>query len=380
MSRPTLRIGVDASMLSEQRTGIGNYVFHLLRQLQLGPGGADFSFHLYSHRTIASDCRFLGTCTEGVGSWLRKGPLWLSTALPPLLDRDQIDVFWGANGYLPLRAGRSWQTVVTIYDLVYLHARHTMPWHSRWARQLLQPLGARRARCVTTISHATADDIRQHYGREVDAIIPPGMDPVFHPVSPGAKSAVIQKYQLPAQFWLTLGTLEPRKNLLTLLQAYEQVQQAHPATCPPLVLAGARGWLDGALQARLKQMTDGGHVRWLGFVPQEDMPALYGACASFLFFPVYEGYGMPVREALLCGAPVLCSNLSALREAGGALASYAGCGVDDIRQALLMQLARPHAPATPGPDVLSALRGGELEQAARFAQVLRKAGGRKPAR
>ena len=370
MSSHKLRIGVDASMLSEQRTGIGNYVFHLLQQLQEGPDGGGFSFHLYSHRAIAPDCRFLGACTEQVGAWLRKGPLWLSTALPPLLARDRIDVFWGANGYLPLYAGRSCQTVVTIYDLVYRHAGHTMPWHSYWARRLLQPLAARKANAIMAISRATAAEIKQHYGREANAVITPGMDPVFRVVSAEAKAEVAHKYQLPPKFWFTLGTLEPRKNLLTLLQAYAQVRKMHPDTCPPLVLAGARGWLDRALQARLQHMTAEGHVRWLGFVPQKDMPALYGACASFLFFPLYEGYGMPVREALLCGAPVLCSDLAALREAGEGHARYAGTGVDDIRRTLLEHMTQTHAPIRIDRQ---SLRGDESDQAARFAQVLRLA-------
>jgi glycosyltransferase involved in cell wall biosynthesis len=363
MNGRTLRIGVDASMLSNQRTGIGNYVFQLLRELKISPLGSSFTLHLYSHRAIAPDSRFLGSHTEHVGAWLRKGPLWLSVALPPLLVKDKIDVFWGANGYLPMQTKKlPWGSIVTIYDLVYHYAAQTMPWHSRWSRRLLQPLAVQQAKVVTTISFASAEEIRRHYHRAVNAIIPPGMDPDFTKASPANSVEVSKKYQLPPRYLFTLGTLEPRKNFIALLEAYAQVRECLPDACPPLVIAGARGWLDNALQQRLQRM--------MGFVPQADMPALYGGSELFLFFPLYEGYGMPVREALLCGASVLCSDLPALREAGESCAHYAGTGVGDIRDTLLQHLTSPPA-ATPCDP--AALRVSTADHVSRFAQLLREA-------
>lgn len=339
---PTLRIGLDASMFTERRTGIGNYVFRLLSALQHDARAHHLRFYLYSHRAIAADCQAFGTCREHVGAWLRKGPLWLSLSLPAWLRRDGIDLFWGANGYLPLRLPAGTRAIVTVFDRVYARAGHTMPWHSRWARRLLQPAAVRQADAVITISQTVAAEVASGYHRQPEGVITPLMDPVFVPPSAEEVARVRAAYGLEGAYFLSVGTLEPRKNVLALIEAHDRLARDLGAACPPLVLAGAKGWLDQGLQERLGPLTARGQVRWLGFVPTADMPALYRAARAFLFFPLYEGYGMPVREALLCGAQVLCADMPALREAGLDRATYScGHGVDDIEAALRACLAWP---------------------------------------
>jgi glycosyltransferase involved in cell wall biosynthesis len=347
MTSGSLRIGVDASVFTERRAGIGNYVFNLLTELERLP--VEATFFLYSPAAIPPECHHFGTIVEGVGPPVKKGPLWLSTGLIPLLRRDGINVFWGAGSFLPLMRLRNVRTVVTIYDLVERFAPATMPTVSRWSHRILKPMAARSASATVAISESTGVEMKQYWGRAPDAVVQPRIDPIFGvPVSDAQVAAVRARYELPDQFLFTLGTLEPRKNLRALLTAYAQARTvADPQGMPKLILGGNAGWLDGEIQSQVERLTAEGSVRWLGYVPQGDLPAIYRACRTFVFVPTYEGFGMPVREALMSGAHVLASDIAALREAGGDAPTFVAPDVASIKAALL-QLAQgslaPHDP------------------------------------
>lgn len=310
-------VGIDASMLEPNRTGIGNYVFNLLvRYRSAQPSTALF---LYSNGRIGDEARAFGECFDNVFSPVRKGPLWLSTGLIPLLRKHRIDVFWGGNGYLPLGAPRGMRRVVTIHDFVYRHAGHTLPTISLWSRRILQPLAIRQADAVVCVSQSTAAELHASHGRAADAVIEPSIDPIYRPATAAATDSVRRHYGLPERFFLTIGTLEPRKNIVALLAAYVRAREAG-AQLPQLVLAGKPGWLAGEIRATVDRAGERGYARFLGYVPLEQMPALYSAAEAFVFVPLYEGFGMPVREALLCGTPVVASDIAPIREAARGLA------------------------------------------------------------
>jgi glycosyltransferase involved in cell wall biosynthesis len=357
-------VGIDASMLDSHRTGIGNYVFNLLvRYRRARPDARVF---LFSNARVSDDARALGECFDDVFSPLRKGPLWLSTGLPALLRKQRIDVFWGGNGYLPAVAPRGMRRVVTIHDFVYRHAGHTLPRLSLWSRRLLQPLAIHQADAVVCVSHSTADELRATHGRTADAVLEPPIDPVYRPAAPAAVDAVRRRYDLPARFLLTIGTLEPRKNVAALLSAYARARDAG-AELPPLVLAGKLGWLSHDIRATLDGAAARGFARFLGYVPLEVMPALYSAAEAFVFLPLYEGYGMPAREALLCGTPVIASDIAALREATGGFARLIAPDAASIER-----MFRGYASAGPPsrPDLRAPVYEAADAAAERFAAVL----------
>lgn len=365
-----LQVGVDGQWLTERPTGIGNYVLNLLREVVELDCGVRFT--LYSDSRIMEACRPLGQVVEGIGPRLKK-PLWLSSTLLPHLRRDAPAVFWGTNGFLPLRMPRGIGSVVTVYDLVHRYAPATMAPVPRWRQRLLQPLAVKAADRVVAISQATADQVLRHYGRQPELVLHPRMDGLFQRgVDASERERVRAKYELPAQFLLSIGTLEPRKNLLGLLDAYGQLR-ANPGAVPPLILAGSRGWMDGKIQRRVQELVDAGELRWLGFVPQEDMPGLYAACTLFVFVPFYEGFGMPVREALLSGCPVLASDLPVLREAGGGFPAYTAADPASISTALrryLDVIALTALPPAPQRSAVMALERGTADD---FVRVLREA-------
>ena len=307
-----LRIGVDATMLQPVRTGVGNYVFNLLRSYRaLCPEAA---LMLFSNDAVSDEARALGDCFERVAAPVKKGPLWMSTGLPPLLKRCSVDVFWGGNGYLPLVVPSRVRRVVTIHDFVYRRAGDTIPGISRLSRRILQPLAIRQADELICVSQSTASEVRSFCGRAADAVLEPLIDEAYRPAPPSEVDALRRRHGLPARFMLTVGTLEPRKNLVALLRAYVRARE-RGVPLPQLVLAGRVGWLSDDIRQTIDGATRRGFVRFLGYVPQQELPALYSAAEVFVFVPLYEGFGMPAREALLCGAPVLGSDIDSMREA-----------------------------------------------------------------
>ena len=366
MTDAAFRLGVDATMLTSARAGVGNYVFNLLSELKRLPEPPDV--FLYSPRAIAGDCRALGVFREGVGPYTWKSPLWRSVSLVPLLLQDRINTFWGAAGFLPLLVPRGLRTVVTIYDLVERFAPDTMPAMNRWSHRVFKPLAARTASAAVAISASTGAEMKRYWGREPDAVVHPRIDPLFGATVTQEKLAsVVAKYRLPARFFLTLGTLEPRKNLRALLDAYSAARARAHGVLPELLLAGNAGWLDGEIRAQVDRLTTEGSVRWLGYVPQEDLPALYRACELFVFVPIYEGFGMPVREALISGAHVLASDIAALREAGGSLPTYVQPDANAICAALLRLHSGTHRRSA---NKHFDLRSVEIGSAVTFRKVL----------
>jgi len=347
-------------------------VFNLLQQYQRLDTGTELV--LFSDRRISEDARAFGECIEHIGPPVRKGPLWMTAGLAPLLRRHGIDVFWGGNGYLPLVAPRSVRRVVTIHDLVYLRAANTTPFVSRWSRRILQPLSVRAADAVICVSRCTARDVRAEYGRSADAILEPQIHPIYRRACAQDVSRLRHRYGLPERFLLTIGTMEPRKNLAALLRAVLEVRQSG-YDLPELVMAGKPGWLSEETERLARRAEEAGIARRLGYVPLPDMPALYSAAEAFIFVPLYEGYGMPAREALLCGTPVIASDIPAMHEATGGLACFVAPESVAIARLLreyasgLLRLPRPAADALHHPAP-----GAAAEQ---FAALIERTGRRR---
>lgn len=317
MARPIV-IGVEASALSSQRTGIGNYLANMLAALPAVAG--PLQIRLYSNNPI--DAAGLGGVTTVIARPPgRRGFVWQNTQLAAALLADPPDLFWGASGLLPLVRPRRTRTLVTIHDLVYRLAGETLPRVNRVSRRVLQPASARSATRIVAVSQATADDVARFYGRRVDAVIHPVVNAAYGPVAAEEVARVRAAHGLPDRFLLTLGTLEPRKNLGSLVAAALLLRQRGIAA-PPLIIAGGRGWLDDDLTAAIAEGEAAGVVRRLGFVPDRDMPGLYAGAAYFILASTYEGFGMPVVEAQLCGTRVLVSDIPALREASGGAAAF----------------------------------------------------------
>lgn len=264
----------------------------------------------------------------------RRGALWHQTRLAPALIRDRVDVFWGANGYAPLALPRRIRSVLIVHDLVWHHAGHTMPKLSYWSRRIFQPAALRVADKVIAVSEATALEVRHKFGRRVDAVIPPVVSSSYCLPPDQEKREIAGKLGIAGPYLLAVGTLEPRKNFDTLIRAY---LDAHAAgnKLPRLVIAGRRGWLDQELNKLIARGEEAGLVKVLGFVPNECMRGLYAGATAFIQPSLYEGFGMPVVEAQLCGTPALVADIPSLLESSGGLAVRFAPTREGIRDCLV---------------------------------------------
>jgi glycosyltransferase involved in cell wall biosynthesis len=239
--------------------------------------------------------------------------------------------------------------VVTVYDLSFRLTPDRFRPAQRLYLSTFTAWSCRRARRVIAISESTRADVGRLLGVPLDKIdlAYPGLEARFAPL-PGAEvEAFRTRRGLPERFILYLGTLEPRKNLGDLIAAFAQLRTVEPDLS--LVLAGARGWDDGPIFQKVEQLGLGSAVVFPGFVPAEELPLWYNAAAVFAYPSSYEGFGMPVTEALACGRPVVTTTASSLPEAGGEAAFLVPPGeVSALAEALRAALRADPARAERG--------------------------------
>lgn len=323
-------IGVDATPLARHRTGVGNYLYPILHQLCVQHPQVQFS--LFSNADIHFP--LLPNVTLYVSRPKRRGPMWQLGQLPRMLSQQRPQVYWGTNGWLPWPHPNGIATVLTVHDLVYHFAPATLPWYSRWGRRWLQPLSVRSASRVIAVSHATAADLAHIHRRSVDAVLHPVLQPLFCRATDEQCQHVRHQFSLPTTYWLCLGTIEPRKNLLALLQAHAAVHARFPSL-PTLILVGNSGWKDHSIRATIEEAQLAGRVRWLSNVATADLPAIYSGCTAFIMPSLYEGFGIPLLEAQLCGAPVVHGPHPSMSEAASSLGVVTGTTASDIQHTLV---------------------------------------------
>lgn len=243
-------------------------------------------------------------------------------------------VVHGPNYFAPLTSA---PTVITVHDLSTLLYPQ---WHpsTRVARvnQMLEVALKHRFTLVTD-AHSTAADLVRLCRADPALVhcVPLGVDDSFRPWTTDEAAPVLSRYGLaPGRYSLSVATFEPRKNLLRLMEAYGKLPCSLRVTLP-LVLVGADGWLDEALKARVELAVAQQWVRRIGYVHDTDLPALYSSARLFVYVSIYEGFGLPIAEAMACGAPVVTSNTSSLPEVAGGAAILANpLDVDSIYHAL----------------------------------------------
>ncbi|MFQ3566074.1 MAG: glycosyltransferase family 1 protein [Aggregatilineales bacterium] len=239
--------------------------------------------------------------------------LWTHLRFAAALWRARPDVTWVPAHTLP--AAFPGRAVVTVHDLGYRHFPKAHPSLARIYLDLTTRYSARRAAIVLADSAATAADLTRFYGTPPNKIrvIYPGIDP---PII-GNTAVLRRKYRLPERYFLFIGTLQPRKNIAGLVEAFRRWRQRNRGDETALVLAGAKGWLYDATWTHEANGSPTPGVFLTGYVDDEDKGALYAGALAFVFPSLHEGFGFPVLEAMACGTPVLCSSTSSLPELAG---------------------------------------------------------------
>jgi glycosyltransferase involved in cell wall biosynthesis len=211
--------------------------------------------------------------------------------------------------------------VVTMHDLVAFKLPQTMPFRERHRLRLLSGNTLRRAARIFTVTHAMRREISEHF--QIDParidVTPNALDPIYTPVEDeAARAAARAKYALPERYVLFVGLLQPRKNLARLARAFAKlVAEGLPHS---LVITGKRAWLYGDMLEEMQSLNIASRLHYTDYVDRDDLPALYSMADCFAFPSLYEGFGIPVIEALACGTPVVASSDPALVEVSGGAA------------------------------------------------------------
>lgn len=310
-----LQIAIDASRITvSQRTGTENYALQLIRQLILINN--DHHLHLYFRNEPQADLLPQHqNWTPHVIPWPRA---WTHLRFASELWRTRPDVTFVPAHTLPrFFPGKA---VVTVHDLGYIYFPDAHPENERQYLDWSTRYSANRATQVLADSEATRQDLIKAYGINAAKIhvVYPAPDETLAPVTDTDRiTSVKAKYGITQDYLFFLGTLQPRKNIGRMIEAFQQFRHAHPDTKIQLVLGGKRGWL---FDETWLENAEGVHLT--GYIDDDDVAALYSGATAFLFPSLYEGFGFPALEAMRCSTPVLCSNTSSLPELGGDAAIY----------------------------------------------------------
>ncbi len=340
-----MRIGIDYTAAARQRAGIGRYTRELISALlALDSGPEDARQYVIfaatgglKPRTLRAEPTRLNSSQAQAEAWnlkprarvrVRTIPLtddWLARLwhrlrlpIPVEVVTGPLDVFYSPDFVLPPTL-LSTRALLTVHDLSFLHYPEAFVPSLRRYLERVVPRSIARADLVLADSAHTRSDIVSHFGVSPDKIevLYSGFAAHFRPEpEPGERERLQARYGIADRpYVLSVGTLQPRKNYVRLIHAFSALK---PETMKPgsqLVIAGGRGWLYDDILAAAEEHGD--RVRILGFVDEADLPALYRSAALFVFPSLYEGFGLPVLEAMACGVPVVCSNASSLPEVAG---------------------------------------------------------------
>jgi glycosyltransferase involved in cell wall biosynthesis len=318
-----MAIYIDISAAVHGRAGLGRYAESLARALvQEYPKRFAFFYNRDRETSPLAGLERVPTRTVCAGYKPWRMAVWLGQFLAIGFERLVPEAeLYHATEHLLLPLKRV-PTVLTVHDLIY----HLFPEHHKplnyWFLNQAMPLFVQRAKAVIAVSESTKQDLIRCYGVHPDkvTVVYEAAAPHFRSVSPEAIAAVRARYGLPEDFVLTVGTIEPRKNLSRLLDAVQRLR--HKGDKARLVVVGSRGWLYEGFFRRLEELQLGDAVLLPGYVPDADLPAVYSAAKVFALPSLYEGFGLSVLEAMACGTAVVCSRASSLSEVGGDAARY----------------------------------------------------------
>ncbi len=319
------KVCLDISPVVHGKAGLASYARELAEHLVSGEPGNQYSlFHYDVHPPVPLPPALAGLPRRSVGLSARWWRLGVAAATLAGVNLDRLcpdaDLFHATEHLLPPL--RRVKTVFTFHDAIYaLFPKYHLPMNRAYLG-LMMPRFLRRADAIITISECSQRDATRLYGIPAERfhVIYEGVDPRFRPARQKTDlDETLRRYRLPQEYLLAVGTIEPRKNLDRLLDAFVAVRSRPGRGNLRLVIVGKKGWLYQGFFQRLAELglDDGQQVVFPGYVADEDLPAIYAGAACFVFPSLYEGFGLPVLEAMACGAPVVCSDASSLPEVAG---------------------------------------------------------------
>jgi glycosyltransferase involved in cell wall biosynthesis len=308
-----MRIAFDGTTLTAGRTGVGYYSEHLLQHLAREMESTGDELIVISNKPVATEQPLPRHVVVHAADRFPIRAVWMQGIAARVLDRIGADVAHFTNGMMPVTA--STPCVVTIHDM----SLRLYPWCHPLRRIVinrpLQLVSIHRADAIVTVSHSTRRDLLRLHRVPPDrvCVVHEAASRAFRPVRDATTLAALRaRLDLPERFVLYVGTVEPRKNLGRLVDAFAAARVR--GVPHHLVCVGPYGWRSRGLADRIARLGITPYVHFLGYQPFETLPALYSLSEFFVFPSLYEGFGLPVVEAMSCGTPVLTSSSSSMVE------------------------------------------------------------------
>ncbi len=315
-----MHFAINAHLLSPvggyRQAGVSVYIEQLLRRLL--PLAPDDRWTVYAPNGVAQRLDALPNAAVRESRLPTTNPIariyWEQLVAPLLLLRDRPAALFCPLNVMPLLVRQP--TVVTVHDLAFLRFPERFRPAKRRYLAALTRASVQRAAHVLTVSEFTRREVIDLLSVRPEKVTatPNGRDELMGPLPAEMVERFRAEQKLPQHFLLFVGTLEPRKNLTTLLRAYAQAREEIDI---PLIVAGGKGWLYEPIFALVDELNLREHVQFAGFLPREHLALWYNAATAFVYPSIYEGFGLPPLEALQCGTPVVTSNVSSLPEVVG---------------------------------------------------------------
>lgn len=323
-------IGLDGIPLTELKTGVGHYTFELARALARAAPHNEFELAYPSTFPPIDLPSSLPINLKAAR--VKVGPLarhWWSIGAPRYVRRRGIELFHGTNYDIPLR--QRCPTVLTVHDLSLLtHPETHEKRRLRRARRRLR-LMARASTVIITPTEFVKNEVHSLLGPPSEKIfaVPEAFRECFYPQPFTATESARRRFGIEGDFLLSVGTIEPRKNIGTLVRAFAEVMRRDSARKLQLVVAGGEGWLTSDFFTEVKRSGVADRIVFTGYLYDEDLRALYSSCLIFVYPSIYEGFGLPPFEAMACGAPVVVSRIPTLMETTEGAVCYFDLASDD---------------------------------------------------
>ncbi len=324
-----MRIGVNVSCLNRRLTGIGFYTDNILKAII---PRSQHDWVLYSDLPLTDPFykEQSNITIVTFGKQLKLSNLiHMTFFLPRYLLKDKIDIFWSPVHGLPFFKPKKIKYVVTIQDSVYKYAPKTMPKIARWKESILHPLAVNRADKIIVPGNTIKNELMRVYKMSGEKIVS-----IPHAVTP-QENIDDSKIMGAKKYILAVGTKEPRKNFQILLAAYKNLPTALQKKYT-LVFCGGRGWLCGSFYDELEKMQASGiNIKNYDYVTNRERDNLYRNASLLVMPSIYEGFGLPLIEAMACGIPILASDISIFQEVAGDAAVYFGSNnLDELKRKL----------------------------------------------
>ncbi len=310
------RIGINAHLLTEEegyrRAGVSRYIYNLLVHVLREDSEGDYTVFLNNRCALSLSCRQKRSRLPTYRPLVRIA--WEQLLLPWELLAEKVALLHSPVNVQPFLL--PCRSVITVTDLSFVIFPQGFRLGQRLYQNILTRLSAHRATHLITYSSSTARDLTKFFAvpAEKITVVFPGVDAAYQAVEDaGLLASFRRQHGLPDKFILFVGTLEPRKNLPTLLQAYAEFRRMVKSNYK-LVLGGGKGWLQQPVFAAIEELGLQGDVMLPGYIPEHELPLWYNAADVFVYPSLYEGFGLPPLEAMACRTPVIVSNASALPE------------------------------------------------------------------